>query len=88
VATNCWAVPFAMLGVAGVTATDTSVAGVTVKVTDGEVMLPKVAVMAVVPAATPVARPFVPAALLIVAVAGVPEFHVTVVVRTCVELSV
>jgi hypothetical protein len=80
-------VPFAMLGAVGVTAMDTSVAGVTVKVTDGEVMLPKVAVMAVVPTAAAVARPFVPAVLLIVAVAGVAEFHVTAVVSACVELS-
>ena len=87
-ATNCSVRPLAILGFAGVTAMDTSVAAVTVKVTPGDVMLPKVAVMEVVPTAAVLASPFVPAALLIVAVAGVAEFHVTAVVRFCVEWSV
>jgi hypothetical protein len=46
-----------MENVAGVTAIDTTVAEVTVKVAAGEICPPKVAVMAEVPAATPVARP-------------------------------
>ena len=87
-ATNCCVLPFAILEVAGVTAMEVRVAGVTVKVTPGEVMPPKVAVIDVVAAATEVARPWDPPALLIVAVAGTEEFHVAVVVISSVELSV
>ena len=46
------------------------------------------AVIVVVPTASVVARPFEPAALLTVAVAGVPDDHVTVVVMFCVVVSV
>jgi hypothetical protein len=68
---------------------DTSVAAVTVRVTAGDAIwvVGSVAVMAVVPIASAVARPFEPAALLIVAVAVVTEFHVTAVVMTCVDVS-
>ena len=80
VATNCCFVPLAIDGVAGVTAIDTSVAAVTVSVVLP--VIPAVAAeMTVVPAATPVARPSEPAALEIVAVAGVADVHVTVLVR-------
>ena len=65
-----------MLGLAGVTARDTSVAGVTVRVADPAV-LPDVAVIVVVPAATEVARPFEPAALLIDATAVLDELQIT-----------
>ena len=77
VATNCWVVPFAIDGVAGVTAIDTSVAAVTVSVVL-PLTAPIVAEMTVVPAATPVARPTDPAALEIVAVAVVADAQVTV----------
>ena len=77
-----------IVGAAGVTPMETSAAGVTVKVTPGEMTPPKVAVIDVVPTATPVAWPSKPAALLIVAVAGTEELHVTTVVRACIELSV
>ncbi len=49
--------PRAIDGSTGVTASDTSSAAVTVRVTPGLVILPEVAVMVVVPAATEVARP-------------------------------
>jgi hypothetical protein len=50
-------------------------------------MLPDVAVIVVEPAATDVANPLEPAALLIVATPEADEFQVTDVVRSCVELS-
>ena len=65
-------VPFAIDGVAGVTAIDASVAAVTVSVVL-PLTAPLVAEMTVVPAATPVARPADPAALEIVAVAVVAD---------------
>ncbi len=79
-------VPRAMLGLAGVTAMDTSVAGVTVMVVE-PVVPPEVAVIVVEPAATEVASPFEPAALLIVATAVADELQVTAVVRFCVVPS-
>ena len=79
-AVNCCVVPSAMLGVGGVIAMDTKLGGVTVKVTGAEVMAPMAAVMRVVPAATEVARPFEPAALLIVATEVVADAQVTEVV--------
>ena len=82
VAVNCWVVPSAMLGLVGVTEMDTSVAVVTVRVVDPE-MLPDVAVIVVVPAATEVAFPLEP----MVATDVVDELHVTDVVRSCVVLS-
>jgi hypothetical protein len=65
------------LGLIDVIAIDTNVAGVTVKVTGAEVMAPMAAVMRLVPAATEVARPLEPAALLIVATDAVAEAQVT-----------
>jgi len=85
-AVNCRVVPSAMLGVAGVTARDTSVAGVTVRVVDPE-MLPDVAVIVVEPTATDVATPLEPAALLMAATPAADEFQVTDVFRSCVVLS-
>jgi hypothetical protein len=81
VATNCCVRPRGMLGAVGVIAIDTNVAGVTVKVTPGEVMAPSPAVMLLVPAVAEVARPLVPPALLIVATAGVADTHATEVVK-------
>ena len=85
-AMNCRVVPRAMLGLAGVTVMDTSVAAVTVSMVDPD-MLPDVAVIVVEPADADVARPLEPAALLIVATPPVDEFQVTDVVRFWVELS-
>jgi hypothetical protein len=79
IAVNCL-LPFAAMEKgAGVTAIDTTVAAVTVKVVAGEVTPPKVAVITDVPAATPVARPvFNP----ISATPGVAEFQLAEVVTS------
>ena len=79
-------VPFAMLGLLGVIAMDTSAAGVTVNVVDPE-MLPEAAVIVVEPVAAAVADPLEPVALLIVATVRSAELHVAAVVRSCVVLS-
>ena len=57
-AVNCRLTPTGMLGAVGVTAMEDRVAGVTVRVVLPEI-LPKVAVMVVVPAETAVARPLI-----------------------------
>jgi hypothetical protein len=75
-----------MLGLAGVTAMDTSVAGVTVRVVD-PVMLPAAAVIVDEPVANEVANPLLPAALLMAAMAVLDELHAVVVVRFCVVPS-
>ena len=56
VAVNCCLFPAAIVGAAGVTAIETSVAGVTVKVVEPFIE-PEVAVTVVVPAATLLAKP-------------------------------
>jgi hypothetical protein len=82
VAVNCCVFPAATEGFAGVTAIDTRVAFVTVSVVE-PTTLPLVALIVDVPAFTAVARP----AALIVATVVVPDAHVTLPVRFCVELS-
>jgi hypothetical protein len=72
-----------MEGVAGVTAIDCSVAAVTVNTSAGEVTPFSEAVILLVPTATPVAKP----PLVMVAVAGVAEAHVTEDVRFWVVVS-
>ena len=86
VAVNCLVVPSAMLGLIGVIAMDTSVAEVTVRTVDPDTS-PDVAVMVVEPEDAEVARPLVPAVLLMAATAVAEEFQVTVVVISCVVLS-
>ncbi len=76
VAVNCFVVPNAMLELDGVTAKETSVAGVTVSVVDPDRVL-DVAVIVEVPAARQDARPLDPAALLIADAAVLDELHVT-----------
>ena len=78
--------PAAMAGLVGVTARETSVAGLTVSVVV-LVTLPDVAVIVVEPAATDVANPLLPAALLMAATPVEEELQVTVFVRFCVVLS-
>jgi hypothetical protein len=87
VAVNCCVVPRAIDGDAGVTANETSEAAVIVSAVD-PVTMPEVAVMLAVPWATLVASPWVGATLLIVAVEGVSELQVTVLVMFCVLRSV
>src|SRR5216684_3063353 len=81
VAVNCCVAPLVIEGFAGVTAIDTSVAGVTVS-SVAPVMLPTVAEIVEVPTPTVVATPV----LLIVATVAVPDAH-TALLSTCVELS-
>ncbi len=83
---NCLVVPSAMLGLAGVTAIETSDAAVTVSVVEPE-MPPDTAVIVVEPVATEVARPLEPAALLIVATPVLEELQVADAVRFCVVPS-
>jgi hypothetical protein len=85
VAVNCWFVPLAMLGLAGVTVTDTSVAEFTVRPVEPDTP-PDVAVIIAEPAATDVDSPLEPAVLLMVAT-PVEQLQVTVLVRSCVVLS-
>ncbi len=63
VAVNCWLVPFAIDGAAGVTAIETSAAEVTVSVVD-PLTEPVVAVIVAVPSPTLLAKPCVGTALL------------------------
>src|SRR5258707_4301961 len=81
VAVNCCVAPLVIEGFAGVTAIDTSVAGLTICRVE-PVMLPLVAEIVEVPAPTAVAKPVT----LIVATVPVPDAH-TALVSTCVELS-
>ena len=69
--------PAAIDAVAGVTAIDTSVAGITVRLAPREVMPFCAAVIVVVPVATPVATP----EALIVAAGVFEEVHVTLFVK-------
>ncbi len=85
-AANCFVAPVAIDGLSGVTEIDVSVAAVTVSVVDPDT-LPDAAVIVVEPAATGVAIPLEPAALLIVATAVLDELQVIVVVRFWVEPS-
>jgi hypothetical protein len=77
----------AILGFAGVTPIDTSIAGVTVNTVDALVPL-KVAKIVTEPGVRAVPRPSYPDALLTVVTVGSEELHMTCAVRTCVELSV
>ena len=88
-AVNCSVPPTVMLAAGfGATVIDVSTGAVTVRLTTGdEVTAPTLAVIFVLPAATPVANPCVPAVLLIVAAAVLDDAHVAVVVTIRVELS-
>ena len=76
---NCWVLPAATEGVAGVTEIAVKTAAVTVKVAE-PAMLPEVAVIVAVPGATLVASP----PLFIVAIPVADEVHFTELVRLCV----
>ena len=87
VAVNCCVVPSAIDGFVGVMPIETSVAGVTVSAVE-PLTGPETALMVVVPAATLVARPFEPEALLSVAADVSEDAHVADAVKSWVELSV
>jgi len=80
VAVNCWLVPKTIDEVAGVTVIDCN-DGLTVSRVE-PLILPLTALIVLVPAANAVARPCVPAALLIVATDADAELHVTDGVRS------
>ena len=82
VAVNCFFVPLEMVGLTGVMLMDCSTALVTVK-TDESERLPNVARMVDLPVPAPVAKPV----LLIVATDVFDENHVTLIVRSCVLVS-
>jgi hypothetical protein len=88
VAVNCSVIPRTIEGLAGVTVIETSVAGVTVRTVEPEI-LPNLAVIVAVPTAFEVAFAFDLATLLMVATDLAEELQVTVtdVVRFCVLLS-
>lgn len=75
--------PTAIVGFAGVIFNDAATAAVTVSVSAGETIAPRVAVIWVVPVPLLVAKP----AELMVATVVVAEFQVTVAVRSVVEAS-
>ena len=81
-ALNCWSVPAAMDGSAGVTAMLVRVAGPTVSRVL-PLTAPRVAPMVLVPRLTPWARPVAP----MVATAGLAEAQVTDAVRSAVVAS-
>lgn len=80
IAVNSCVRPLAMLGLVGVMAIDASAAAVTFKVVDPDIA-PKVAVISDGPVAAVLARPLLPAALLMVATVGVADIQVTMVVK-------
>ena len=84
---NCLVVPFAMLGLAGVTAIDTSAAAVIVSVVDPDT-LPNSAVIVTAPGEIAVVKPADPVVLLIAAKLMSEDIQATSAVRSCVELSV
>lgn len=79
-AVNCCPLPAATEAVAGVTESEVKTAAVTVNVAE-PLIAPRVAVIVVVPGATPMANP-VP--LLTVATVVVEELHLAVLTRFCV----
>jgi len=87
IAINCVDVLREIIGLGGEIAMNISVADVTVSVVVPD-FPPDAAVMVVEPVPTDVASPLEPAALLIAATDVDDEVHVTVPVKSCVELSV
>ncbi len=79
VAANCWLVPRAMEAFAGVTAMESMVAGVTVRLLE-PLMDPELAVIVAFPTAVAMTSPVAET----VAVAVGEEFHIAVLVRSCV----
>jgi hypothetical protein len=82
VAVNCCVLSTKIDGDCGVTAIETSVGAVTVRVAV-PLTEPEVAVIVAVPPPTPDARPWLPAVLLMVAMLVLDDFHATEVVRVC-----
>jgi len=89
VAVNCFVVPSGILGLVGVTAMDTSVAGVTVNAVLPDMFVAgSMAVIVAEPVPAAVAKPDEPDTLLIPATPVEDEFQITDAVISWVELSV
>jgi hypothetical protein len=85
---NSSPVPSAIEGAVGVTSIEVKTAAVTTSVVVPLMLVAEsVAVIVVTPTRTLVARPWLPGALLIVAMVSSDELHVMESVRSCVELS-
>ena len=80
-ALNCWVLPVVTEGFAGVTAIDWSTGAVTVNCAVPLTPLRSAVIVTGPPAATPVAKPWLPPALLIVAMLVFEDDHVTEAVR-------
>ena len=87
VAMNCWVLPRAILGFAGVTVRDDNMAGITVSVAGLERIPLNNDVMVAMPSLTAVAIPFEPAALLMVATPELDVAQVATVVKIWVFAS-
>jgi hypothetical protein len=85
VAVNCWVLPRATSGLAGVIIIDVNSAAVTVKVPEGDVCRSYVAVIKDSPTAMPVVSPLDPESLLIDATLAFDEVQVAYDVRFCVS---
>jgi hypothetical protein len=83
VAVNCTVVPATIELLLGVTATETRVGAVTLRLVDPITEASLAEIVVVCPEVTPVARPVAPT----VATDVLEEIHVTVLVRSCVLLS-
>jgi hypothetical protein len=83
VAVNCWLVPFAIEGLAGVTDKESRIGGLTATLTEF-VTVPEVALMLEVPCRLPITNPVA----LTGATAGEEDDHVAEVVRSCALPSV
>jgi hypothetical protein len=81
VAVNCCLVPRANTGLAGVTAIETRDAVLTVRTVDPEIPAEDAAIVAV-PVPTLLAKPSLPAILLIVLTAALSELHCTILVTS------
>ena len=85
---NACVVPSAIDGFVGVTSIEVRVAALIVRVVESLIPLAgSTAVIVVEPTAILAAKPWLPRALLAVAIFVLDEFHVSWLVKSCVELS-
>lgn len=86
-ARNCWVDPSGINGVPGVTASDTGVGPVTVRVVE-PLIVPEAAAMEVVPAPSVLTKPWLPTTLPISATDPLEELHITPLLKSFVLPSV
>lgn len=87
VALNFWVMPLTTVGPLGVMSSETKDAPVTVRLVVPEIS-PEEAVIVADPGESASAEPLAEVSLLILAIEGSPQLHVTDEVMSCVELSV